>query len=97
MTAGGGRGLTDPINLPLLFVLTKIGSLGANQRQPGCDLSTVMTSASNGVIWSPDGAIIARDRPIVGGKGSSAEWFCPARPRADPVIETSLLTAPEPS
>jgi len=27
----------------------------------------VMTSASNGVIWKPDGAILARHHPIVGG------------------------------
>lgn len=70
MTAGGGRGIIDRINLPLLRVLAKIESLAANQRQlgrPGCDLSTVMTSASNGVIWRPDGAILARHHPIVGG------------------------------
>jgi hypothetical protein len=69
MTVGGARGITDPINLPLLHVLAKIESLAANKRhpmQPGCDLSTVMTSASKGAIWRPDGAIFARDHPIAG-------------------------------
>ena len=72
-------------SLPLLRVLAKIESLAANQRQlgqPGCDLSTVMTSASNSVIWRPDGAIFARDHPIVGGNRLRApSGFCPARPR----------------
>ena len=35
MTAGGGRGIIDRINLPLLRVLAKIESLAANQRELG--------------------------------------------------------------
>jgi len=38
MTVGGDRGITDPINLPLLHVLAKIESLAANKvRLIDCD------------------------------------------------------------
>ena len=37
------------------MVLVTHGRLAANQRQPrpGCDSSTVVTSAPNGAIWRP--------------------------------------------
>jgi hypothetical protein len=66
MTVGGARGIADPINLPLPHVFAKSSASSGNPMRPGCDLSTVMTSASKGAIWRPDGAIFAGDHPIAG-------------------------------
>jgi hypothetical protein len=92
MTAGTARGITDPINLPLLLVLAKLEPRG--EPATAGDLSTVMTSASNGAIWRPDGFTPpAGDCPIMDGIRVERQVVPALRDSADLVIDTSVLTA----
>lgn len=56
-----------------------------------------MTGDSNGIIYGSDGAILARDLSIVGGNRLERQVVYAVRARADPVIDTSILNAAEPS
>jgi hypothetical protein len=93
MTAGTGRGINDPINLPLLLVLAKIESAATEPRGLKPCLSTVVTSGSNSAIWRADGSTPpAGDGPIMDGDPGRAPSGSSLRDSADLVIDTSVLT-----
>jgi RNase adaptor protein for sRNA GlmZ degradation len=93
MTAGTGRGINDPINFPLLLVLSKIESAAAETRGlnallvDGGDERLKQRYMESRWLHPPAG-----DCPIMDGDPGRAPSGSSLRDSADLVIDTSVLT-----